>query len=184
MSNGGKREPLESAISRLPFPVFVVAGKSRLVAINRYAFRIWDAEGLQENQIDVDPQHPLSRVATALLTSELDPDDVVLLELSGTRYEVIHSTRSEGGEERWLILMLRPYPKALHVDRSSLRDRWSLTPREADVAAECLAGRSTSEIADLLSISKETVRTHMARVLAKADCQSRSQLVTRFLFGE
>ncbi|HEX3110614.1 MAG TPA: helix-turn-helix transcriptional regulator, partial [Thermoanaerobaculia bacterium] len=111
-------------------------------------------------------------------------DEEGVIQLSGRRYEVIHSTRSEKGAQRWLMLMLRPFPTALAVSRPALRKRWSLTAREADVAASVIAGQTTTEMCDALSISRETLKTHIARLLDKANCENRSQLVAKYLFGD
>ncbi|HEX3792323.1 MAG TPA: response regulator transcription factor [Pseudonocardiaceae bacterium] len=53
----------------------------------------------------------------------------------------------------------------------------SLTDREREIAAWVATGRSNNEIADALFLSPATVRTHVARVMAKLDARSRAQLV-------
>lgn len=185
MKTGDDQEAFESAVSRLPYPVFIIDGASRLRAMNADARRIWDEERLHEQQLERVPSHPFSRIIVNLLRSEtLDDDETTVLQLSGKRYEVIASVRSPKGEGRWLVLMLRPFPRALSVDTGSLRTRWSLTAREAEVAAACISGRTTAEMCETLSISRETIKTHMARILDKADCKNRSQLIARFLFGD
>jgi DNA-binding NarL/FixJ family response regulator len=49
-----------------------------------------------------------------------------------------------------------------------------LTPREREVLRLLAEGRSNQEIADALSISLLTAKTHVARILAKLDLPSRS----------
>lgn len=183
MASSDEREAFESAVSRLPHPVFVVDGASRLRPMNTFAEKLWREERLEERQLERSPNHPLSRIIGALRTGDLD-DETTVLQLRGSRYEVIHSTRSPKGEGRWLIVMLRPFPIAAAVNRDDVRRRWSLTPREADVAAACIAGRTSSEICVELSISRETLKTHMARLLHKADCANRSQLIAKYVFGD
>jgi DNA-binding NarL/FixJ family response regulator len=51
-----------------------------------------------------------------------------------------------------------------------------LTPREADVFAQLLLGRSNGEIAAELSVSVETVRTHARSVFRKLGVRSRREL--------
>jgi len=178
-------EAFESAVSRLPYPVFVVDSENRLRPMNSHAKHLWDEEGLDELQLVRSPSHPLSRLIVRVRGGEGEDEETTVLQLSkGARYEVIHSTPSLKGETRWLMVMLRPFPTGLTVDQSALRERWSLTPREAEVAAACIAGRTTGEICEALAISRETVKTHVARVLDKANCQNRSQLITTYLFGE
>lgn len=52
------------------------------------------------------------------------PVFVVVLQVDGgKRYEVIHSTRSPKGGERWLMLILRPFLTAAAVSQAALRER-------------------------------------------------------------
>lgn len=53
----------------------------------------------------------------------------------------------------------------------------ALTSREAEVLKLTARGLSNSEIADRLSISEATVKTHLNRVLTKLDLNSRAQAV-------
>jgi DNA-binding CsgD family transcriptional regulator len=173
----------ESAVARLPYPVFVLDGKGRLRAMNASARKIWIDARLHEAVLTQFPSHPVSRILRDLRAGTQDDDESVVLLLGESRYEVIHSTRSPKGEGRWLMLMLRPFPTAVSIDRDALRRRWTLTPRESEVAAACIAGRTTAEICTDLSISRETLKSHLARLLVKSDCHNRSQLIAKFLFG-
>ncbi|MCM2422493.1 response regulator transcription factor [Streptomyces sp. RKAG293] len=62
------------------------------------------------------------------------------------------------------------------VDPShALRDR--LTEREAEVLRLMASGLSNAEIAERLGLGPETVKTHVARVLAKLGARDRTQAV-------
>ncbi|HEV7662303.1 MAG TPA: response regulator transcription factor [Chloroflexota bacterium] len=51
----------------------------------------------------------------------------------------------------------------------------SLSPREAEVLRLLAGGRTNKEMARVLSIGEKTVKTHVSRILAKLDVQSRTQ---------
>ncbi|MCX7618528.1 MULTISPECIES: response regulator transcription factor [Tepidiforma] len=50
-----------------------------------------------------------------------------------------------------------------------------LSPREREVLGLVAEGRTNAEVAALLGISSETVKTHVSRILAKLGVQSRHQ---------
>ncbi|MGQ0710655.1 MAG: response regulator [Rhodoferax sp.] len=52
-----------------------------------------------------------------------------------------------------------------------------LSPKQEQVLGELLAGRSNPDIARLLSISEETVKTHVAAILRHFGVQNRTQAV-------
>jgi len=56
-----------------------------------------------------------------------------------------------------------------------------LTARELDVLREVALGRSNREIAATLGVADETVKTHVARVLAKLQVENRTQAIVQAL---
>ncbi|HSS80446.1 MAG TPA: LuxR C-terminal-related transcriptional regulator [Gaiellaceae bacterium] len=54
-----------------------------------------------------------------------------------------------------------------------------LSPRERETLALLAAGHSTSEMAERMAISKETVRNHVKRVLRGLDARSRVEAVAK-----
>jgi DNA-binding NarL/FixJ family response regulator len=52
-----------------------------------------------------------------------------------------------------------------------------LTPRELEVLAQVARGRTNAEIAADMYLSEATVKTHVSRILAKADLRDRVQAV-------
>lgn len=61
-----------------------------------------------------------------------------------------------------------------------LAARWLLSPRQAEVLARLARGRSNKAIAVELGCGEGTVEFHVTALLAKAECQSRAELVARF----
>jgi DNA-binding NarL/FixJ family response regulator len=57
------------------------------------------------------------------------------------------------------------------------RDLAALTPREREVLTLVGTGRSNTEIADELTLSEATVKTHVARIFAKLALRDRAQAV-------
>lgn len=60
---------------------------------------------------------------------------------------------------------------------------WQLTPAETRVAHSLAEGKSVRDIAALLGISSETVRTHLKRIMAKASVRRQSELMRQILGG-
>jgi two-component system, NarL family, response regulator LiaR len=56
-----------------------------------------------------------------------------------------------------------------------------LTVRETDVLRQVALGRSNKDIASTLSVTEETVKTHVAHLLAKLHAQNRAQAIVQAL---
>jgi DNA-binding CsgD family transcriptional regulator len=177
------RNAFESAIARLPYPVFVVDDNDRLRTMNSHARALVASDRLRETLLDTDPSHPLAQAVARIRTGPPGDDAPVLVFPSGSRFELIHSTPSVKGAKRWLMLMLRPVTTRAVVDLEQIRMLWNLTRREGEIAARCIAGKTTIEICESLYISRETLKTHMSRILRKAGCETRAQLVTHYFMN-
>ena len=94
---------------------------------------------------------------------------------SGLSDELLRAVRQvlDGGE--YLPLGLEQASAA--VPDTSEDPRNGLTQRQDLVLQELLDGRSNREIADTLSISEETVKSHVAAILRHFDVQNRTQAV-------
>ena len=56
-------------------------------------------------------------------------------------------------------------------------DAWGLTPRERAVLPGLLRGRSVAWVAENLTVSKNTVHTHMRNIYQKAGVHSQEELI-------
>ena len=76
----------------------------------------------------------------------------------------------------WLFAMVAPC-LAQQSEQGELWQRWqSLSPREQDVAALACLGYTNRQIGAFLSISPETVKTHLRNALVKFNLRTRSEL--------
>jgi DNA-binding NarL/FixJ family response regulator len=69
-------------------------------------------------------------------------------------------------------------PTAVRME--STIDEWKLTPRQAEVLALVVAGRTNKEIANELACAENTVELHVTRLLRKTSTSSRTHLIAHF----
>lgn len=74
-------------------------------------------------------------------------------------------------------LFMRNYNAELGPGKSSAEDRQRLTPREWDCLRMLAQGYREAEVAELLSISKSTLRFHIENVVRKFECKTRTQAI-------
>jgi DNA-binding NarL/FixJ family response regulator len=107
---------------------------------------------------DVTPEHLVAAVRL------VDTGDA-LLAPSITRRLVERFAAGEAGRDHV------PQPAAVH------RDLTALTPREREVLTLMGRGRSNAELAEDLTLSEATIKTHVARIFAKLALRDRAQAV-------
>ena len=115
------------------------------------------------------PEHSKSRpdpIGTLQATSTIRTASAAY-QLQGS-----HVTAPRLGPGRTILIVARR-AAAKAADRTALRDRFGLTPREADVAALIFDGLATTDIARRLSISVHTARRHVEQLLKKLGVHSR-----------
>jgi DNA-binding CsgD family transcriptional regulator/PAS domain-containing protein len=87
-----------------------------------------------------------------------------------------------GGRPAAILCVSDPERKAAPPSEE-LRRRFGLTPAQAALAIEILAGDGIQAAADRLSITRATARTHLAQVFEKTGTQRQSELVRLLLSG-
>ena len=68
------------------------------------------------------------------------------------------------------------YPETAPPARLGKATRDSFTDREIEVLRELAAGKSNSEISELLCVSENTIKTHMRTLLRKTGFTNRTEL--------
>jgi DNA-binding CsgD family transcriptional regulator len=83
----------------------------------------------------------------------------------------------------WTGRNLTPVPAAGEFVRNDAAIRsLGLSPRECEILALLASGQSNKEMARALSISPNTVKTHLARVYEKLDVERRVQAIEKARF--
>jgi DNA-binding CsgD family transcriptional regulator len=147
---------MAAALDALPTAAFLITVGRHVAHANRLG-RAW---------IDQDP-----RGARAALLSRRGPD--------AARFEV---TRLAGVDGH-VLAMLRAAPDEASPRVAVAARHWRLTPREADVLRWLTRGASNGRIAAELGCAERTVEIHVGRILAKADAESRGEVIARVWSG-
>jgi DNA-binding CsgD family transcriptional regulator len=142
--------------------------QSKLVAV-----RIEDQAKL-EKAIQVVIKPPYRPASVLLHDLDLNPYILQIIPSFGRARDVFISTIALG------VLIGRPKPIVLSVDRSVAIDLFKLTPHEARIAELICAAHSTPEIARTLGITANTIRFHLKSIFEKTGVRSRSELVSLF----
>ena len=80
----------------------------------------------------------------------------------------------------WAGRLLTPRPRpAVFVCNQAAIESLGLSPRECEILSLLASGQSNKEMARMLGISPNTVKTHVARVYEKLDVQKRMQAVEK-----
>jgi NarL family two-component system response regulator LiaR len=130
---------------------------------------------------------PLIRIenpATGIvvLTSSADDEHIITalrggalsyLQKSATADEIIAAIRAAARGQGLLTTTTASLLRQRSTQHAATLDH--LSPREVGVLTEISRGRSNREIARALSISEETVKTHVSRILAKLGVADRTQ---------
>jgi DNA-binding CsgD family transcriptional regulator len=75
--------------------------------------------------------------------------------------------------------LFRTAPPAAFETNTRALDTLGITAREHEVLALLAAGRSNKEIASALSLSPNTIKTHIARLFEKLEAARRTEAIAR-----
>jgi DNA-binding CsgD family transcriptional regulator len=146
---------LAAALDEIPSPAFVIWADGSIAVAN-------------------DSGRAASAWAPELVASQL-------LASLGGRDESFRVTRiaSPGAPSHFLAVQRRgAVDPAERV--ATAASTWGLTPRQEEVLALLVLGRSNKAMADALGCASSTVEIHVTALLSRSDCESRCELVSRF----
>ena len=90
---------------------------------------------------------------------------------------VIEVAKQQNRSEEDVLLDFAKAGRDQYLQKNELQAQWdSLTDREQEVAALSCLGRRNYEIAEMLGIAPETVKTHLQNIFGKFDLHSRNEL--------
>jgi len=107
--------------------------------------------------------------------------DLIGLDGSSTRVEFAAQLVDVDGERRAIYVAM---PAEEPVRGSPPPAQLPLTPREREIVSQIALGRDTTQIAQALHVSPETVRSHVRNAMGKLDVHTRAQLVAVVLCGK
>jgi len=159
----------------------VIDAAGQIESLTEPALR-WMAE-LAEVGISVPDRVP-SSVAAVAAVARSEPDHRrtgvprVRALTRGGRWLVLHGALLEGTADGKVAVIIEPArsPEIAPL----IVQAYGLTPREREVAELVLLGRSTNDIAALLSVSPYTVQDHLKAIFEKVGVRSRREMVGRF----
>lgn len=172
-------------------PVGLVVGRSRILLACNHVFAGMfrgSMDGLVGQSFErlyptqSDYEETGKRVGMRLAAERSYTDDRVMRRLDGDLFWVRVSgfTYTLDDAHEHTLWVFSELGKA-EADGQSLRT--SLTPRERDVAALLIDGKTGKEVAKALNISPRTVDIYRARLLRKYDVNSTKRLIELLLNG-
>jgi DNA-binding CsgD family transcriptional regulator len=97
---------------------------------------------------------------------------------SSGRWMIVHATRLSDAERHGQIAVIIEPAHPAEIAPLIVR-AYDLSPREREITQQVIRGLSTSEIAEQLFISANTVQDHLKAIFAKVGVSSRRELVAR-----
>jgi PAS domain S-box-containing protein len=168
---------LAHAVDAAPTALFVVHESGRVVGANRYACSMLGYE--REDLLDVSIRELGASPELESLVAQGEAVVVSLRRRDGTTVTVRCQARPTGGDELKLLAWVAQPVSAVRPLRPPRRAarREELSARELEILQLMADGFENSQISRQLFISKETVKTHIRRLLHKLRARSRTHAV-------
>ena len=80
-----------------------------------------------------------------------------------------------------MLMLPRAAASPVQIAAAGLRERFGMTAREAELAGLLLEGLNPKQMARRLDVSVNTIRTHIARMLAKVGVNRQADMIRRLL---
>ena len=169
---------VEGVLERVNVPSYVIDPTGVIRWVNPAAMQlVGDVRGKQFTSVVApeDRRHAQEVFARKVIGTALVTDaEVVLMDADGERVVVEVSSCPLHRGERMIGVFGQMKSRLEHPP---LQDHPSLTPRQAQVLRLLEQGRSTTQIAEELHLSRETVRNHIRRLLKTLGVHSRLEAV-------
>ncbi|PTR23780.1 helix-turn-helix transcriptional regulator [Pseudomonas sp. GV085] len=185
-------ELYEGALDRLHIGAIVLDENQKVLRCNHVAQSLLnDSDGLKRAGNGVEAYYRNERSILQELINSAGPAAQVMSvsRASGKRKLglVVRSIPLREGSEgkcrpAWMIFVCDPDAQTT-APREIMRQVFEFTPAEANLAMELANGLSLDEAAELLGIRRNTARTHLRAIFAKAGVTRQAELVRLVLNG-
>jgi len=174
------RELLDGVLDRLPLGMAVVRGDGAVLCMNHALQLLTRESGALSQEAGRLVSRPRDALAGTLSRAQNGPGELPLrLGQPGSGGTVSlwisRLGNSEGNGALFLVMAAGHASRAL--SQEGLSALFGLTPAEARVTQQITLGRSLDEIAVLLSVSLNTVKTHLKRVFSKVGVRRQPELL-------
>lgn len=184
-----------AALDRFHIGIFILSSQGQIILRNREADRILDLKDglccdhsgqlLPTRQTERNALREAVQKAAATARAEGDQAETLLVlprRSQGDPFLVeVAPIRDRDGEldrgfSGAMVFAIDP----MHTDMVStegMKAIYNLTPAESEIGRLIVEGLGTDEVAETRNVSRETVRTHVKRLLEKTGTKNRTQLV-------
>jgi DNA-binding CsgD family transcriptional regulator len=103
--------------------------------------------------------------------------------LARASVEPLRRAAAPGGGRRAFLVSLHRQPGGVEIRQAALSALYGLTRSEARIAAAVVAARSIDDLARRVTLSRNTVKSHLKRVFRKCEVASLAQLAALVATG-